>query len=265
MVEYYKLDKILTVGTTYQMPPDRFYVIRKIGTDDTSAIKLVIDGVETGEITQAVAPIHKTSSYLFGPVDLGDLYYVVPPDKTFEVEGTASKHMRVIGQIGKLAPGEAMPSQHLARFNAQGKHYLAYVSDSLSFSASGTWAAGIEQELYSLTPKTVETYIFNNYVGIDVSGDTFSAGDIGVRFFIDGTPLDMLTSDPGHKGLDLLSFPAYDDVATNEVPFSLKDLPINVLGDHTFTIKLINNTGSTYTFSADTTFTLYAITEYMQK
>lgn len=265
MVEYYKLDKILSVGTTYQTPADRFYIITAVGTDDTSEIKLVVDGVETGGITQAVAPLHKTSSYLFGPLELGDLYYVIPPNKEFWVSGTSGKHLRIIGKIGKLAPGEAMPGQFLARYNEQGKHYIKYVTGSLSFAANATWDAGVEQELYTLTPKTVETFIFNNYVGIDVSGGTFTAGQIGVRLFYDGTPLDMLTSDPGHKGIDLLSMPAYDDVASNEAPFSLKDLPINVLGDHTFTVKLINNTSSTYTFSAATTFTLYAVVEYMQK
>ena len=124
MVEYYKLDKIFEQGTTYEMPNDRFYVIRKIGTDGSSATKLVIDGVETGEIINEIAPLHKTSSNLLGPLDLGDLFYVVPPNKTFEIDGPSGAKIRAIGLIGKLAPGEGLPANYASRFTEQGKHYL---------------------------------------------------------------------------------------------------------------------------------------------
>ena len=123
MVDYYPLDKIFVQGTNYELPNDRFYVIKKIGTDATSATKLKIDGVDTGPIINSVAPLHKTSSNLLGPLDLGNLFYVVPPNKTFSVEGASGAKFRCIGLIGKLAPGEAMPAQYAGRFNEQGKHY----------------------------------------------------------------------------------------------------------------------------------------------
>ena len=267
MVKYYKLDKIFVEGTTYQTPPDRFYIIRKVGTDSTSGAKLVVGGVSTGTLIATVAPLHKTSSNLLGPLDLGDLYYIVPPDKEFWIEGGGSDKMRLIGQIGVLAPGESVPSEFMGRYNAQGKHYVTYVQDSVSLGTDVAWGAGTEYEVYSLTPKTIELYRFNNVFMASLSGGSFSEGDFAVRFFMDGTPLDILTSDPGKKGIDVLSMPHPPADSTEEIPFTFADLPIEVLGDHTFTVKGINVSGASKSPTSGSSWTLQitAIVEYLQK
>lgn len=269
MVEYYKLDKIFVEGTTYETPNDRFYVIRKIGTDGTSATKLVIDGVETGEIINNVAPLHRTSSNLLGPLNLGDLYYVVPPNKTFYVDGPSGTKVRAVGQIGKLAPGEALPANHASRFTDQGKHYYKYDTATATLaSAGGTWAADAETDVYSLTPKTVEKYIANNIVMANLSNaaTTPSEGDVAIRFFLEGTPLDILTTDPGKKGVDLYSCPHPPAATTEEIPFSLADLPVTIEGDHTFEIKAVNTSGSDITASsgADMTMQITLVLEYIK-
>jgi len=267
MVEYYKLDKVLSVGTTYRTPPDRFYVIKKIGTDASSDCYLKIDGVDTGPIISTVAPMHKTSSNLLGPLDLGDLYYVIPPNKTFTVEGPSGAKMRIIGLIGKLAPGEAIPGQFAARFNAQGKHYLTYVQGSYSVGTDVAWSADVEYEVYSLTPRTIEVYNFNNVAMASVAGGSFNEGQIALRLYYDGTPLDMLTSEPGPKGIDVLSMPHPPADSTEEEPFTFADKPIQVLGDHTFTVKAVNVSGGTLTPATGSswTITFTAIVEYLQK
>jgi len=74
---YYPLRKTITVGTTYQAPPDIGYIIEKIGTDAGSDIKLVVDGRPTGPVIADIAPLHKTGSNLLGPLQLGEKYYVI--------------------------------------------------------------------------------------------------------------------------------------------------------------------------------------------
>jgi len=267
MVDYYKLDKIITQGTTYTTPPDRFYVIRKVGTDATSSVKLVIDGVETGAFYNTIAPLHKTSSNLLGPLDLGDLYYVIPPDKTFYVDGPSGAKVRIIGEIGVLSPGEALPADYARRYTDQGKHYITYLEDTYSKATDEAWAADEEQEVISLTPRTIETYILNNVVMADLTGGSFSEGQFAVRFYRDGQPLDILTSDPGHKGIDILSMPRPPADSTEEEPFTLKDRPIEILGDHTLSIKVINVSGSNLspTTGSAWSVTITAIVEYIMK
>jgi len=246
------------------MPNDRFYVIKKIGTDATSDTKLVIDGVETGEIINTIAPLHKTSSNLLGPLDLGDLYYVVPPNKTFEIDGPSGAKVRCIGLIGVLAPGEALPANYASRFTDQGKHYKTYITDSYSVSGSGTWSAGTSYEVLSLTPKTIETYKFNDFCGASVSGFTETEGDVGIIFKLDGKPLDILTTEPGKKGIDVLSMPLPPADSTEKIPFTFKDYPIEVLGDHTLTIEAMNVSGADISFT-DLSITVTAIVEYLMK
>jgi hypothetical protein len=269
MVDYYKLDKIFVQGATYQTPNDRFYVIKKVGTDATSDCYLKIDGVDTGAIISDVAPLHRTSSNLLGPLDLGDLYYVVPPNKTFTVEGPSGAKIRAIGLIGKLAPGEALPAQYASRFTEQGKHYLTYDTATATLAAAGAnWAADAETDVYSLTPKTVEKYIFNNVVmaKVENAATAPSEGDVAIRFYLEGTPLDILTTEPGKKGIDLYSAPYPPADTTEEEPFTLKDLPIGVPGDNTFEIKFVNTSGAAIAAStaAAMTATVAVIVEYIK-
>ena len=267
MVDYYKLDKILEQGTNYEMPNDRFYIIEKIGTNSTSGAKLVIDGVETGELISTVAPLHKTSSNLLGPVDLGDYFYVIPPGKTFYVSGSSGDKVRVIGQIGVLAPGEVLPASYATRFNEQGKKYITYIQDSYSKATDEAWAAAEEQEVISLTPKTIEEYKFSREVLALMTGGTVNEGDFAVRFFLNGKPLDILTTDPGKLGIDILSMPSPPADTTEEEAFSLADLPIAVEGDHTFAIKVVNVSGASKSPTSGSAWsvTVTAIVEYTMK
>jgi hypothetical protein len=267
VVDYYSLDKTFAQGTVYQTPPDRFFVIRKIGTDQTADTFLKIDGVDTGSVISEIAPLHKTESNLLGPLDLGDLYYVVPPDKTFTVEGPAGAKIRAIGQIGRLAAGEGIPASYASRFTEQGKHYISYMSGSVSLATDETWAADREVEVLSLTPKTIETFRLNSYAGVSITGDTVADGDFGVIFYLEGTPLDILTAEPGKKGIDALSMPKPPADTTEIEKFSLEALPIEVLGDHTLKITAMNVSGADKAPAAGAAWTVDLITlyEYLKK
>jgi len=267
MVNYYKLDKILKVGETYQTPPDRFLIIQKIGTDAATDAYLKIDGVDTGAITSTVAPLHKTSDNLLGPLDLGSLYYIVPPDKTFWVEGPSGAKFRIIGKIGHLAPGEAMPADLLGRFNAQGKHFITYAEGTGSLGTDESWADGREIDVYSITPKTNEQYIFNKVAMASIIGGSITEGQVALRLYYDGTPLDFLTATAGHKGIDILSMPRPPTDSTEETAFSFEDLALTVLGDHTLAVKAVNVSGSALTPDSGSAWsvTFTAIVEYQQK
>jgi len=267
MVQYYKLDKIIEEGTTYQAPADEFLVIRKIGTDATSATHLKIDGTDTGDIISTIAPLHKTSSNLFGPLDLRNLFYVVPPDKKFWIDGASGAKMRIIGEIGKLAPGEGLPAQFASRFTDQGKHYFTYISDSYEVGTDTTWASQVEYEVLSLTPKTTEKYILNHICGASITGDTVNAGDFGIRFYLEGKPLDILTRDLGKLGIDVLAMPLPPTATTEETPFSFEDRPIEVPGDITLSIRASNESGSDKAPASGSSWsiTVTAVVEYIKQ
>ena len=267
MVDYYKLDKILEEGVDYKMPNDRFYIIEKIGTNSTNGAKLTVDGVELGELISTVAPLHKNGNNLLGMLELGDYFYVIPPSKDFKVEGSSGDKIRIVGKIGKLSPGEVLPANYATRFNEQGNKYLTYVSGSVTLAAAGgNWAADAVSEVLSLTPKTIETYKFSGYVLAELANPASapSEGDVALRFKLDGMPLDILTSEPGHKGIDYYSMPIPTNSSSEREPFSLADMPIVVKGDHTISIEALNVSGSAIAADSgsDMTMTVYAIVEY---
>lgn len=265
MVTYYKLDKVFVQGTTYELPKDRFYVIERIGTDQNTDTFLKVDGVDLGGIISRLAPLNSTSSNEAPPLDLGPLKYVVPPEKQFSVQGAAGAKMRCIGRIGVLAPGETMPGEYLARFNAQGKHYYDWIQFSKAYETNYTWADGEEIEIGSLTPKTVEKYIFNNIVECESGVSSLAWGQAGLVIDLEGTRLDILTSVPGKKGIDLMSLPRPPVYNGVNVPGSFKEFPIVVEGDRTISFKFINVSGGNLTVVAATDQWIEAVVEVMKQ
>jgi len=267
MVKAFSLDLILKQGSIYTTKPRVALVIKKEGTNATAAGRLKIDNKLMGDIFATIAPLHVTSSNLMGPLGLGPLYYVVPPDTDIEWDGPSGTKCRIIGELLKLAPGEALASALLARFMAQVDHYLTYAQGTYSHGTDTDLAANAEVEVLSLTPKTIEKYVFAHPVMHDVANYTESEGDLGVRFYLDNAPLDDLTETTVTGGIDVLSMPRPPADATEEVPFSLKGTPIEVLGDHTLSVRVRNVKGAAISPAAGTslTFTITAIYEFQRK
>ena len=78
---------------------------------------------------------------------------------------------------------------------------------------------------------------------------------------MDNDPFGNSLSDNLAAGIDMLSIPHQDDVASNLDLFRLSDYPIEVLGDHTFKITAKNVSGGDISLSS-ASITLYAVVEY---
>jgi len=263
----FPLDLIIKQGSIYQTPARLALIIQRIGTDSAAAGRLKVDNKPTGDIFNTVAPLHVTSSNLLGPLPLGKLYYVVPPETKFEWDGASGSKARLIGQLLKMTPGEALPPAHLDRFNKQIDHYLTYVEGTYSHGTDTDLVADAEVEVVSLTPKTIETYTFAHPVLASIANYTPGEGDLGIRFYLDNSPLDELTEQTKTAGIDILSMPRPPADTTEQIPFSLASRPIVVLGDHTISIRARNVKGAAISPAAGTslTFTITAIYEFLRK
>lgn len=249
MPKFYKLDKLFAMNTDYTAEADKLFVIRKIGTNDTADVTPNIDGVDLGVITKAIAPIPRTYDFDLPLLDLKDLFYVVPPNKTFRFIGTAGAFVRCVGEIVELLPGEPIPSEYINRFNKQGSQFVTYKYGNVT---SGTWSDGGWITLLELVPRTGEQFIFNDYVGFNVAGTltALTLGNYRIRFMYDGKYLDNLLTVMSHLGIDAYQMyhpPTYNK---NVEPFSLENFPIIAEGDKVFKIEAQNNTGGNLTLSS---------------
>jgi len=264
MPVYYKLDKIFDVGKEYTTEERRFYVIKRKGTNATSDVKLNIGGVKTGVFVDVIAPLHKTTSNLLGPLDLGDLIEVIPPDTSFVFEGPSGTKVRAIGKIGHLGVGEVFPTDLLARYDAQGKHYKDYITASVSLGTDEVWADGRELKVVEVTPKTTEVFRFKHPVLAKITGDTITEGQVGIRFYKADSPLDIFLTKAGRLGIDVLSMPCPPAGTTEMEPFTLEDFPIELPGDVVLRVTAINVSGAGLTPATGAAWSVrvYLIREY---
>jgi len=241
----YILRKILKTNTTYTMEKDRYYVIRRIGTDATSKVTVKVDGIPVVDIFSIIAPIAKTSSNLNGPLDLQDYYIVVPPERQLYFESSATANVYIEGELVVLIPGETPDRDHLLRYQAYANRKITYLDTSVTVGTS--WPAGQEVKIADITPSTIEDWLFDGFAGVAVSNlsTTQTYGQINIKFYFDGKPFDLLLTQAGPYGIESLKMPLLPTDSAEKEPFSFKDKPIMVVGGHTLTVTAINVSGST--------------------
>ena len=266
----FSLDTYLTQGVVYETRARQAIKIEKIGTNaDNPAVGLYlfIDNKATGPIIQDIAPLHKINTRFLDLLDLGSLYYVIPPKTKFEVRGQSGAKMRIKGKLAMLAPGEPVPNDWMTRFEVQHKRYYTYWYKYLDWSAGKTFAAEEEALVGEITPLTPEIYTFSGLAEAKIAGYTPAEGEIGIRFAIDTTWLDELLEAPKTAGIDILSMPYPPTETTNHVPFTLENSPIQVLGDHTFKVFARNNKGAAISVPAAAGNGIYflALAEYEKR
>jgi len=264
----FALDLYLTQGKTYETGVREALIIKQIGTDaadPASPAHLTIDYKPLGDIFQDLAPLHKINTRFVPLLDLGDLYYVVPPETEVIVDGPSGAKMRCKGELLKLEVGETLPTAYLARFTAQPKHYLTFLRGTYSHGTDVALVADAEVEVISYTPKTIEKAVANGLAMAKVSNYTASEGDIGIRFYLDDAPLDFLLEKTAIAGIDMMSMPYPPTETTDHEAFTLAGSPIEVLGDHTLSVKARNIKGASISPATGTSlvFDVALIIEYM--
>jgi hypothetical protein len=258
----YFLKKILKTNTTYIMEKDRYYVIKKAGTDSSSKVTIKVDGVPVLDIYNTIAPITKTSSNKLGPIDLGEYFIVVPPERQIYCESSASANVYIEGDLNVLAPGEAIPTEHLTRYNAHVNRKITYTT--LTATVGSSWAAGQEVKVGDINPPTIEDWIFDDFAGASVANLSASLayGQVTIMLYYDGKPLDLLLTSAGPRGIEVLKMPLPPASTTEEEPFRFKEKPIPVVGGHTLTVSAINVSGAALSAASGQNITVSFVAVY---
>ena len=257
----FPLDIVITEGNTYTTPRRMGLLIHAIGTDSTTDAYLEVEGMATGKIKQGIAPLHKIGTNLLGPLSLKDLAYVIPPETDFRVVGASGCKMRLIGKCIFLAPGEDFPSDLIARYNRQKDHYYTYVEGSLTMDTDEALAADEEKTVLTVKPSTIERYVLNGPLMVDVENYSPSEGELAVRFRYDETYLDKILENTKVGGIDIMACPRPPTTSDEMVPFSLEAIPITVEPGHALYGIIRNIKGSAISPATGTAlkFTITAI------
>ena len=266
-MRYYKLDAVIKQGDTYYTGPKHFLRIEAIGTDASSDAYLTVEERPTGPIINEIAPLHATGSNMLGPMELGDLWYTVPPSSKFAVGGATGAKLRLKGWVGVLERGEAAPGDIYGRFENQDHHYVTYEKQTYSHGTDESIADGEEVEIFSITPNPDEYYTLFGPLMLKIENVTISEGDVAVRFYYEDSPLDVLSWEPGPiiAYNDFKSFPYPPNTTDELTPWSFKDTPIEVKPNEKFAIKIRNVSGSALTPTSGTSITVTTLTPVIYK
>jgi len=254
-MEKFPLDIILEEGDVYETGKREALVIRKIGTNaatETSPTNLWIDEKPLGKITQTLSPISKVNTLFMDLLDLGHLFYVVPPETEVIVEGPSGLEIRCVGELLKLAVGETLPTDLMARFKAQPNHYMTFLYGYVDWSAGKTFAADEEIEVISYTPKTIERIAVYGPLQAKLVGWTRAMHEVAVRFYLENVPYDLILEKTKIGGIDLYNTPYPPTETTEHNGYVMPKGFIEVPGDHTLKIKQRNISGADITIAAAT-------------
>jgi len=256
------LKKILRTNVTYEMEKDRYYVIKRIGTNATAPVSVKVDGIPVLDLFVTIAPIARTSTNLLGPLNLKEYYIVVPPERKIVFESTATALVFVEGDLVVLSPGEAVPTEHLARYNTYATRKITYIDVTATVGTS--WPKDREVKVVDITPTTIEDWIFDSYAGVLVSNlaATQAYGQINLKIYYDGKPLDLLVVTAGPHGIETLKMPLPPTATAEFEPFTFSEKPITVVGGHTLTVTAINVSGTDLSAAAGTSITVRFVAIY---
>jgi hypothetical protein len=246
MADKYVLDKAITPGTLYRSEPDAFFVVKAIGTNSTTKATLKVEGAVVAEIIDKIALPEGRDEEKFPPIDLGELYVVIPPDKVFEMTGESGKFMRLVGELWKLAPGEGMPAPFAGRFTEQPKRYITYQGGVNGIGASDEWAEGAEYTVIDFTSPAGERHVFNRYLYVRRTGviEDAAIGAIAIRFYKDDKPLDIHDPNKEPIGIDTVNGHWYADTTSYLKPVDISGMPITLDPGRKLTIMARNISGA---------------------
>jgi hypothetical protein len=243
------LDKIVPAGTTFTTEKREAFIVQFIGTSDTAASTLKIDDKPVITLKSLVAPHRLRDANLLGPLALGDLYIVIPPETKYLWAGTGGTVLRLIGTKLLLEPGETLGEPYISRYRAQFNSIIVFVEGAYNHGVGNAWPAGEEREALLVKPAVIEKYVFNSIIMADVANVSggVADGDWGILIYVDGQPIDFINHGGERKGIDVLSAPRPPTDTTEESPFTLENYPIEIQGDHEISFRIVNNSGTSKT------------------
>lgn len=270
MAKYRPFRMVLNAGTTYYTPKDVIIKVEKIATNSTTDAYLWIKTARIGPLISEIAPMTISSSNFLGPLSLRDRYLVIPRESDFKFEGASGSQMLLEGQWILLDKPDEVPKELAERGLTQFKDYYMYIRQTTSLAVDQKLPANGEVEILSLTPKAIEKFILNNYLGVKVTNYTPSYGELALRFFYDNGYLETLTDLPGSLrigGIDVKKAPHPPALTADAEYFTLENNPVTVEGNHTLKIYVRNIKGSDIAPSTGTalTFDIYLIVNYVSQ
>lgn len=235
-----KLEKTYTTNTRFSTGLYDVFVIERIGSAvDVSVIR--IDGREISAIDSVLQPRVLTSSNLFGPFDLKDLFLVVPPQKTFEFVAATTGRVVLEGKHIMLDVGEGVPSELISRFNEQDKVYYNPITFSRTLATNESIPAGGRVLLAEFRAEPNRKYIFDNIAGFSITNFSLTDyGTLALQFEINGRLLDTETATYGTRGIDAFNLPLPPTMTTNAEPFSFEEFPITLEPNYLLRIYVAN-------------------------
>jgi len=252
----YYIDKVLDVGTTYEMPSNLAWKILAIGTNSSTPVTVSIGGRETLYLDSDVAPIHENDSNMLGPRNLDRFWIAIPPNEEFKFTGSSGAKVRIIGEAIRLEGNEPAPSDIMQQFDLQTRQYLRLVSNTVSLGTDTAWSDGEEQTLLSLKAGAYERYVFDDFLGIKIENVTVSEGQVYVYFALDDIEHEYYVPTNAPVGIDVKFMPLPPTSDVDYRPFSMKVIPYTVEKEHTFKILAKNVSGSDLTPASGTSITI---------
>ena len=242
--------KNYSTGTDYKTGAGEVFVIQRVGTNGMYKVTLNVEGAPCYETIKYVAPLYKDTDGFLDPQDLGNKFVVIPPERTFNFSiSTGSANIYTYGYLLKLAPGEAIPSDLLARYNAQTKDYLTVINESVDVAEGTTISANEEVTIFTKQADANETLTFDGLVEgyAEAGGSALAFTNWALKFYVNDYPLDFSLTDAGDKGIPLAFTPRPPQTGWNLVPFTLKENPIVLHPGDTLKCVIVNISGSDYT------------------
>ena len=216
MARSFPLDKIVPAGTTFQTDKREAFIISWIGTNSATDGTLKVEDKRVITIKELVAPLRTKGTNLLGPLDLGDFYIVIPPETKYVWDAPSGTALRIIGTKVQLDPLEQLGEPYTTRYKRQFNEGIVYLEGTYSHGTDTAWIAGLEREVLSIRPSTIEKYVFNSVVMAafeNVSGGV-NEGDWGITFYLDGQPLEYIHHDGEKRGI------AFNSLSRDHLPFA---------------------------------------------
>jgi len=258
MVTTYILDKILDVDTEYEAESDKLFVIRKVGTNSTSKTTLTVAGGPCLETIRALGKLMADSREPYGPLDLGDLYVVVPPDKKFSFSGASGSKMRIMGEIVELGPGEPIPAGLSTRYDEQTKKFWSYERGTFSKGTDTDWPADEENNVIDVDCPAGERWMLDSVYRANIANLAAAhvGGDWALRFYVNDKPLDIISTDMGDPGIALWGLDYIYDTREYHDLKSLCNMPILLEPGRNLKVKARNVSGASKSPATGTSITV---------